>query len=185
MNPILDIVASGGVRALAGLAAEAVGIVPRVPRSGGRSLASLGIATIRRQFPLLTKGQAGYEVARNVWRRALRSAESARRRNDREPPAPGDAGGGGPSRPRPRPGARMGEYVYRVEFVSRAGVSRWRTLTFTGPAGLSDDALRARADAVRSDGPDVSPGQRYRPDFVAASSRAETVVVLSFRPLSE
>lgn len=180
MNPILDIVRSGGVRALASLAAEQAGIVAKVARGSRRSLTSLAVAQLRREFPLLTQGTSGYETARAVWKRAVRAAESvARGRANPPPPSDGPGGVGGPRPPRaPRGGP--GIYVYRVEFVSRNGVSRWRTVTYRGPAGLSDDQLASVAQAKLSDGPDLSPGQRYNRGYIAQGATAQTVVVLSF-----
>lgn len=182
MNPILDIVRSGGIRAVATLAAEAVGTVATASRTSRRSLQSLAIAQLRREFPALTRGTSGYEVARNVWRRAVRLAKRVASWPDAGPGGAGGTGGGRPPRGRPRGDAETGTYVYRVKFVSPRGVERWRTVTYRGPAGLSDDALRSVANAKLSDGPDVSPGQRRGRDYISQQSTAQTVVVLMFDP---
>lgn len=182
MGRIVTLALGGGLRAVESFAAEAAGIVPPVSRGTGRSLQSLAIAAIRRQFPLQTAGQAGYEIARNVWRRSLRMANALVRDRERvasgQPPRGprGPRTGGGGAAP------RNGVYVYRVEFVSDSGVSRWRTLTARGPAGMPDDALLTRADIALANDIGTSRRQRYDRGYIAQSASAQSVVVIAFYP---
>lgn len=182
MTPIQLIVQAGGLRALSTLAAEAAGTVAAARRSSKRSLASLAIASVRRSFPGLTQGTSGYEVARNVWRRAVRLAAATARERASGPVGTGGGPRGGTDGPLPIARERDGTYVYRVRFDSPGGTERWRTVTLRGPAGLSDAALASQARASLSDGPDQSPGQGSRRTRVGPRSVATEVVVLTFIP---
>jgi hypothetical protein len=108
---------AGAERFVRGFAAEAAGIVAKAERKSSRSLMSQAIAHLRRNFGIF-EGQRGYEAARNIYRRAVRTATRTKREAERQadrvdrglPPV-------NPTPPRSGP-TPMSEYTLTVKLAS-------------------------------------------------------------------
>lgn len=151
MNLIAELLALGAREIVAIIAAEPAAALPWPRNAPGRSPLSRGIGLLRRTFPELLAGNAGYNAARSVFRQQVRRAVNAAQEMARELGRSPDTPPGVPRRPR-SPRATREVYTLRVEVVSQRGArSRWITTRVRGPAGLSLAELRSLAETAVQD----------------------------------
>lgn len=151
MNLIQTLIQMGARELVAVIAAEPAAAKAWPFGVRGRSPLSRGIAQIRRAFPELTAGRAGYDAARQVFRQQVRRAVEAREAMNRPEPPPSPSSPPRPPRsPRSRPPERT--YTLRVEITSQRGArSTWTVVQVHGPEGMPFSQLRTLAERAVDD----------------------------------
>ena len=151
MNLIAELLNLGAREIVAIIAAEPAAAKPWPKNSPGRSPLSRGIGLLRKSFPELLQGAAGYNAARSVFRQQVRRAVNAAAQMDLELNRPPNTPPRPTRRSSPRPQTQE-VYTLRVEVVSQRGArSRWITTRVRGPAGLSLNELRTLAETAVAD----------------------------------
>lgn len=169
---------AGAERFVRGFAAEAAGITGKVARKSTRSLMSQAIAHLRREFNYL-EGAKGYEAARNVYRRAVRTAVRTKREAERQidrverglSPVP-DLNSRSPPR-------GQSEYTITVKLASnRSERVFWTTVRVVAPSGMaySEVASRARS-AIDVEDVNSKSGARRSAGVLKSHYVADFVVI--------